>query len=94
MDEGFLKFYRQGILLDVDLDCTATGEILVSHGVLKLGSRLELPLESKVLHISPTAESEATSGFDRVAFAVRSATPYAIQATKEEEEPDLWKWAD
>jgi hypothetical protein len=93
MDEDFLKFYQQGILLDVDLDSAATGEILVSHGVLKLGSRLEFPLESKVLHISPTAECEATRGFDRVALEVRSATPYAIKATRKEDEPDPWKWA-
>jgi hypothetical protein len=93
MDEEFLKFYRQGILLDVDLDCAATGEILVPHGVLKLGSRLEFPLDSKVVHIAPSAECEATGGFDRVAFEVRSATPYAIKATKKADDTDLWKWA-
>ena len=92
MDEDFLKFYQQGILLDVDPESAAAGEILAPHGVIKLGSRIELPLESRVQHLAPSSVCEETRGFDRVAFEARGATPCAT-GTAKEDEPDLWRWA-
>jgi len=91
--EDFLTFYRPGIFLDIDMESAATGEILIPRDGLKLGSRLELPLEHKVQHLSPTG-CESTTGFDTVAFEMRSASPYPVEAKQSQEEPDPWKNAN